>query len=295
MFKPQLAEDANKLQAPLTFDKFFSHKLDGIRAVTKFGSALTRSLKKIPNVHWEEQLAKVQDLDGELIMGYPTDEDVYRKTNSAVMSHDGEPELTYYVFDDLSRMDLPFEDRLDILMNRKDLPEFVIRLPQMTCSGQEELDALYQDALLEGFEGLMGRNKKSLYKSGRCTAKSQDSLKFKPFRDDEAVIVSVYEAMENQNEAFTDELGRTARSSHQANLVGKGMLGGFVCRDMKTGVEFSVAPGKLKHTERLTLWAVKGTLPGRILTYRHLTVGVKDKPRHGRFMRFRDPLDMSHG
>lgn len=296
MFKPQLAEDANKVVGPIAIEQmFFSHKLDGIRAVTKFDNALTRSLKPLPNIHWAEQLAKVQNLDGELIFGEPTDDDVYHNTYSAVMTQQGEPLVRYYVFDDLSRLDLPFEDRLDILMNRKDLPEFVVRLPQLTVEDQVALTVLYESALLMGVEGLMGRKKKSMYKFGRCTVKSQDSLKFKPYSDDEAEILSVYEAMENQNEAFIDELGRTARSTHQENLVGKGMLGGFVCRDLKTNVVFKVAPGKTKHAERLTLWAVRDTLPGRILTYRHLTVGVKDKPRHGRFLRFRSPLDMSYG
>jgi len=290
-FKPQLAEDANKLKEPLQIKELlFSHKLDGIRAVTKFNSTLTRSLKPLPNTYWAEQLARVQNLDGELIFGEPTDDNVYTQTYSAVMTQQGEPTVRYYVFDDLSRLDLPFEDRLDILMNRKDLPEFVVRLPQLTVENQEALTTLYQAALLKGVEGLMGRKKKSMYKFGRCTVKSQDSLKFKPYSDDEAVVVSAYEAMENTNEAFTDELGRTARSTHAAGLVGKGMLGGFVCRDVKSGVEFSVAPGKLRHEERTALWVVKDKLPGHVLTYRHLTVGVVNKPRHGRFLRWFNPV-----
>ena len=38
-------------------------------------------------------------LDGEIIVGPATAEDVYRVTNSAVMSRDGEPDFTYWLFD----------------------------------------------------------------------------------------------------------------------------------------------------------------------------------------------------
>jgi DNA ligase-1 len=164
-------------------------------------------------------------------------------------------------------------------------------LDQRLVAFQAELDAMYGSALEDGFEGLIARNLGGLYKFGRSTAASQDALKLKPFADSDAVVLSVFEAMANQNEAFTDELGRTKRSTHAAGLVGKGTLGGFICRDVASGVEFSCAPGLLSHAEREALWAIGGCV-GRILKYRHLPVGVKDLPRHPRFIGWRSSIEM---
>lgn len=292
MFKPQLSEDRNECKEAITFPKAFSYKLDGLRAVTKFGDTLSRSLKPIPNEYIRNKLRDYQDLDGEIIVGNLLAPDVRRRTSSEVRSYDGEPNFTYYVFDDLSNLQLPFEKRLDRLHQRI-LPDFIVVLDQSIINSQEDLDTFYQHALDEGHEGLIGRNLQSMYKFGRCTAKSQDSLKFKPFKDDEARILEVYEAMHNENEAFTNELGRTARSTHQENLVGKGMAGGFVVEDLKTHVVFRVSAGVLKHPERVWAWNHREQLKSAIITYRHFESGAKDKPQFGRFYAFRDSFDMS--
>lgn len=289
-FSPQLSTDIEKLKEPMTA-KLASIKLDGIRALTVDYRAVSRSFKSIENLHVERTLREYQGLDGEIIVGEPNAPDVYRVTDSAVSRIKGEPEFKFFVFDDLTRLDLCFEDRLKVLQDRN-LPDWIKVLPQVPVSHREMLDAFYEAALSEGYEGVMARNARSMYKFGRCTAKSQDSLKYKPFKDSEAIVLSVYEAMQNNNEAFLDELGRTARSSHQENLTGKGMVGGFVARDCYTGVVFNLAPGKLTHAERIELWQTPGSCVDRIAKYRHFTVGVKDKPRHPRWIGWRSANDM---
>lgn len=291
MFKPQLSESLDDLKDELTWPKFVSWKLDGLRAVTKFNNTLSRSMKPIPNTHVREKLAEWQNLDGEVLVGPMLASDVRRRTSSEMRSHDGEPDFTFYVFDELTDMSLTFEQRL-IRLQARDLPDFIKVLPQFTVYNKQELDDLYQEALDAGHEGLIVRNPKSMYKFGRCSAKSQDSLKYKPFQDDEAEILEVFEAMHNNNEAFTNELGRTARSTHQENLVGSGMAGGFEVRDLKTGVKFRVSAGVLSHPERAWAWQHREELRSRILTYRHMLLGAKDKPQFGRFISFRDKWDM---
>lgn len=293
MFKPQLAFDSAELKVPIKFNKRVSTKLDGIRLATPGAQPLTRSLKRIPNNCVAKILSDkvVAELDGELIVGPANAEDVYRKTYSGVMSHRGEPLFTYYVFDDLSDFSLTFDQRLDKLHSRK-LPSFVKILEQRLVSSQEELDQMYVENLERGFEGLIARNPDSFYNFGRCTGKSQDSLKLKPFADSEAVVLSVYEAEENLNEAFINELGYLDRSSHAENKVGKGMVGGFVVKDVVTGVEFNCSAGSMKHSERIDVWNLRSAVVGKIITYRHMTVGVKDKPRHPRFKGWRSALDM---
>lgn len=283
--KPQLSSAP---ESAITYPKLASLKLDGIRAITYNNQVLSRSLKPIPNLHIQQLLSPLHGLDGELIVGPPNAVDVYRTTNSAVMSINGNPDFTYYVFD-VPNHPGQLSKRLEHL-NTLQLPSFVKILRQTTVSSDEELNAYYAQSLQEGYEGLILRNADSSYKHGRCTAKSQDSLKLKPVEDNDAIILGAFEALENLNEAFTNELGRTSRSSHAENKVGKGMLGGFYCRDLATGVEFKCSPGVLTHAERTELWGQD--LAGKIVKYRSLTIGVKDLPRHPRFAGWRDGIDL---
>lgn len=292
-FKPQLASDIIKLKEPVTFNKLVSAKLDGIRLSTWKGQPLTRSLKPIPNKYVADLMRLAPFLDGELIVGPPNAPDVYRKTFSGVMSIEGEPDFTYYIFDDLSDLSVPFDKRLAKLLDKQSsFPSWVKVLDQHIVTDSEQMEGLYARFLDQGYEGVMARNPGSMYKFGKCTAKSQDSLKIKPFQDAEAVVLEVYEAKENLNEAFTNELGYTDRSSHAENKEGKGMAGGFIVQDLTTGVKFRCAPGTLTHPEREAIWELKHIFEGQILTYRSMVGGVKDKPRHPRFMKWRSTLDM---
>ena len=287
MMKPNLASEPDA-KYPLTFGKYASSKLDGIRGLTQYDTCLTRSLKPVPNVLLREAMTAVQGLDGEFICGEPTAPDCYHKTYGAVMTEDRHmDDITFYAFDVLDKT-LPFVDRYLKLLDLK-LPSFVQVLPQIYLESQEDLTAFYNTQLQLGYEGAILRNSSALYKEGRATAKSQDMLKFKPFLDSDAIVVDVYEAMTNNNEAFTDELGRTARSSHAENLIGNGMAGGFTVR-MGDKV-FNIAAGKLNHDQRREVLLNKHKYIGQLCTFRHLPIGEKDVPRHGRFIRWRSQLD----
>jgi DNA ligase-1 len=89
----------------LRFPLYASPKLDGIRAMVTDAGLVSRKLLPIPNRHLQLALSTdfLRGLDGELILGNPTDEDVYRRTNSSVMSRDGEPSVTFYVLDHFGR------------------------------------------------------------------------------------------------------------------------------------------------------------------------------------------------
>lgn len=295
-FKPQLAEDIGKVKGDIDFsDKLASLKLDGIRVCTLQDGAYTRSMKSVANRHIDSVLRQYPFLDGEVIMGEPNASDVYSKTQSAVNTIAGEPDFKYYVFDDLTNINKPFEYRLKALQDR-DLPSFIVKHAHFDVASQEGLDACYAGAMDTGYEGLILRNKSSLYKFGRCTAKSQDMLKAKPFDYGEAVVIEVCEAMHNGNEAFVNELGRTGRSSHQENLVGKGMAGGFLVEDCVSGARFYVAAGILTHSERVEVWDSRMSIPGKILRYKYMPYGIKEStgiPRFPRFYGWRSIDDMA--
>ena len=280
--------DLKKLKYPL----YASPKLDGVRGLVHNGVLRSRSWKEFPNEHTQEKfsLKVLNGFDGELILGEPTDPSVYRLTNSALQRESGKPKVWFYVFD-IFDSKLPFEKRLEDLFVRKVGMKDVVAVEQIIINNETELDAYEETKLNEGYEGVILRNPNGLYKHGRATSNSQELLKLKRFEDSEAEIVSVFEEMHNGNEAKKDAFGRTERSSHKANLVGKGRLGGFTVRDIHTGVVFDIGSG-FTAEEREQLWAIRDRLPGKIIKYKFFAVGVKDKPRHPVYLGPRETWDM---
>ena len=286
--KPNLADTPSPNQT-ITWPKYASPKLDGIRAIVQNGKLVSRSLKLIPNQTIRELIQACEGLDGELIYGDARAHDVYNLTYRKVMTKDGDAEgITFYAFD-LQRLGYAYQTRLHDL-HQMSLPSIVKVLPQMLVNSDIGLEAYYKEVLEQGYEGTILRNPDAMYKQGRSTAASQDMLKMKPFEDSEAVVLDFYEAMENQNTTFTNELGRTDRSTDASGLVPKGMLGGFVVRILNgkfKGVETNIAPGKLTHAERIYIWNNQSRYMNKILTFRHMPHGSMDAPRHARFYRWR--------
>lgn len=290
-FKPMLACNAefDKLIYPLTA----SPKLDGVRCCIRDGLALSRTLKPIPN-HFVQQVLShrcLDGLDGELIIDDPTSKTCYRDTVSGVMSHKGVPKFTYYVFD-LTDYDRAFQERYAALGRRiaAYYPR-IKRLPHTIIYDADDLAGYESRMVAQGYEGIILRGLHAPYKFGRSTVKEGYMLKVKRFVDNEAEIIGFEEEMFNGNEATTNELGRTERSSHAAGKVGKGTLGAFLVRDVTTGVEFSVGTG-LTAEERALCWRDRHSLVGELIKYKSFEVGVKDKPRHPVFLGFRDRSDI---
>lgn len=290
-FKPMLASpaDLDALRYPL----LASPKLDGIRAMVHEGGVMSRKLLLIPNTHVQVSLAPLmlQGLDGELIVGNPTNEDVYRRTNSAVMSRDGMPQFTFYVFDHFGVPSDSYAARMAMavraLSGARLLPGFEIRWHGQTqIRTRDELDTFEAQCVAAGYEGIITRDPKAQYKFGRSTAREQIMLKVKRFEDSEAEILSIEEEQFNGNEAQRDNLGRTKRSTAKAGKIGKGTMGALVVRDLKTGVEFNIGSG-FTAADRQGEWK-----PGEIVKYKFFPVGVKDKPRHPVFLGRRSKLDL---
>lgn len=296
IIKPLLATEAPE---DIRFPVFASTKLDGIRGIIgKDGILYSRSGKPIPNKHVQAKIAELvknlpeaRGLDGELIVGEATAKDVFRVTTSAVMSHDGEPDFSYYVFDHVFFGQLPFTDRFANIQ-KLNLPKLIKIVDQSMISNREQLDAIEEKYVTEGYEGLIIRDPNAKYKHGRSSAKEGILLKVRRFKDSEAEVVGFEEEMENQNEAKTNVFGRTERSTHKDNKVGKGSLGSFYVRDVKTGQEFQVGTGYTRD-DRQSFWKDRQSLIGKIVKYRYFAVGVKDLPRFPVFQGFRDKRDMS--
>lgn len=287
-FKPLLA-------APVDWDKLtyddllLSAKLDGIRAVVINGVVLSRSLKPIPNRHVQSLFSHLEHYDGELICGSPSAPDVYRKTNSAVMSVEGTPDVTFYAFDHIDEPDADYLTRYE----RLEESDNVVVLEQIGVSDLMTVKGLEEMYINQGFEGVMLRKSRgpmSKYKYGRATAKSCTLLKVKRFQDSEARITGFEELHSNQNEATTDALGHTVRSNHQANMRPMGTLGALVCVTVE-GVEFKIGSG-FDAATRQTLWNSRFDLLDAWVKYKHFPVGVLDAPRFPIFLGIRDAVDL---
>lgn len=293
LFRPMLAGKADF--ATLRFPVFASVKIDGLRCTIRNGLPMSRSQKMLPNKHFQSWVARNADilngLDGEVVVGAVNAPDCYRNSVVGIMSEDGEPNFIFYVFDIINDSS-PYNIRLQNMKNIFDETMFVKVLDQHLIENITELDAFEAAALADGHEGIMTRDPHGSYKEGRSTAKSQELLKIKRFEDAEAVIIGLEEEMHNGNVAMTNEIGRTARSSHQDNKTGKGTLGALVVKGLTSypGVEFRIGTGFDANT-RASMWN-SSNLIGKIVKFKHFPVGAKDAPRHPVFLGFRDPMDM---
>lgn len=289
IFKPMLATDADltKLRFPL----LASPKLDGVRAVVRGGVVYSRSNKPIPNKFVQETLGKFEHFDGELIVGEPYSKTAYRDTVSHVMSNDKTGfDIRYYVFDYIANESLIYKQRCEMVCLPKGDLSHVRALEQSYVTCMEDLLQLEESYLSSGYEGLILRAPAAPYKRGRSTVKEGYLLKLKRFADAEFEVIGYEERMHNANEATTNELGRTSRSSHKAGKVGLGDLGALVLKG--DGFTFSVGTG-FDDATRKALWEVRDRgLVGRLAKIKYFAVGMKTAPRHPVFLGFRDKIDL---
>jgi DNA ligase 1 len=284
-FKPMLASTKPVTVHDIQYPVLATPKLDGVRCVMQSGPK-QRSLKPVRNLFIQDELKDLRDgPDGELTVGLN-----FHKSSGDIRRSDGEPDFTYWVFDDFTDPTEAYETRLERLADIAAHPRVKLVLP-ILCNTPEELQVLVDGWVAEGFEGAITRTPGSPYKCGRSTLKQGWMLKIKDFVDEEATVLDTYEWMHNANEATTNLLGRTERSSHKENLVPTGMLGGFVLRsdsweDFRCGSMLGVT-----HEERKTLWEERDSLVGKLVKFKYQSHGSEAKPRLPIFLGFRDSDD----
>lgn len=288
-----------------------SFKIDGIRAMAYSDAAMSTSGKPLRNKQVQSYFHTVHHLidglDGEIIDGNPNDPNVMQAATTAAMNGDATTEFTYWVFDDFSKPELPFRERYENYRNRVNnanayleaagLRPFLRAVEYREINSMAEYEAMQQQASDLGYEGLYGKSWTAPYKHGRGTPKEKSCWKDKPWTDEEGVVVEVVEMMENTNEAFEDELGRTKRSTAAEGLVGKGYAGSLVVTNPKykdedgNDIPFRVSLGSLTMEERKAIWNDRETYPGKIATYKFFDFGVVDVPRSALFKSWRDAID----
>ena len=289
-FKPMAAatvEHFNQVRFPV----LASPKIDGFRIVVRGGKAMTRNLLHFPNRHTQALFSHpaIDGVDGELVVGSPFGEGVFSRTSSGVTSLEGTPKAVLYAFD---VVDIPtfYAERLHALRQLlRTVPHHIpIKLvEQDLLTTPAQLEAYIERQLAAGYEGVMLRDPDGMYKHGRSTLREHYLLKVKPFEDSEAIVLGVEEGVTNTNE--TGNAGR--RRSLKSGLVPNGTLGGMYVRDVKSGVEFNLGCGTMRHTEAQALWNDRAKLIGQLAKYKYQKIGTVEKPRQPIFLGWRHPVD----
>lgn len=296
--KPMLAEHFSEEHA--VFPYYASPKIDGFRCFNDSGQALTRSRKPQNNAPIREALSIIlaHGLDGELVAGSVNDPLAFQKTGALRNKTVPVPDWSWNLFDDFRNPTAPFVKRLESAAARcaeiNDCigEERVFHVEHVEIGNLDELLAYEAAMTADGYEGIMLRDPNGVYKYGRSTVKENALLKVKRFDHDEAVVIDFVELMHNENESFENELGRTARSSHQENLVASGRLGALVCKSPKWAEPFRVSCGSMTWEQQAYYWRIREQLRDRFTRFKHFSHGAKDKPRHGIWDGWREAWDM---
>lgn len=315
MIKPFLASDYD--ESKLRFPLLAAPKIDGVRGLNTYGTLTGRSLKEHKNRYTTRVFSQQRLIgcDGELIAGEnPRAADLCRKTSSAVGTIEGTPLVTWWLFDYFAPevFDLPYSQRylrlMDLIAEIGEADPALAALlrvvPTVLVHDLEELEEADTINISKGYEGTIIWDPNGKRKQGRSTPREGGYLRIKRFIDFEGEVVEVIEGEENLNEAKTNELGRTERSSHKENMIPNGMVGRLMVRALadvtwqgrvlfKKGDIVKVAPGKLTHQERRYYMREPNQIVGKIIKAQFFPHGFKDKPRFPTFQTFRSREDMS--
>lgn len=285
----------------LDYPVLVSPKMDGLRALGAKRQLLSKTLAPFRNeaMQYLAESGMFAGMDGELVAGSPSGDDVLRRSYSAFMSSAGEPDWYYWVFDRWDMPDTGFASRYDaaqrsVAAAAKRLGPRVRVMPQYRCDSPVAVLKQEEHALAEGYEGLMVRSMFAPYVPKRCTVKSGYLLKLKRFQDGEALLLYVEEAVSNANEAKVLGDGSTRRGRSAAGRsTGNGLAGSVVGIDTKTGVEVKASTARLTAEERLELLRIADELAGEspLFTYRRFGSG-DGAPRFPVFHSLRDASDI---
>jgi DNA ligase-1 len=291
-FKPLLAVEHSKVKTQPDV-LFMSEKLDGIRCIVFGGVPYSRSLKPIPNkfiqAYVRENAKLLEGVDCEIIVGDKNAPDVFNQSTSGCMRFDGEPDFTLWAFDKYHPFDT-WWNRYNALLDSK-LPDRCRILIHQPAPAQDVIDAFEKECLDAGAEGIMLRDANGKYKHGRSGTKTPEIQKVKRFVDSEFIIIGWEPKYHNTNEAKTNELGRTERSSAKDGLVALDTMGALLLK-MEDGTEFSCGSGFTDNI-RVDLWNMRDELAGKWAKVKYFDVGSGyTVPRFPTFLGLRDERDM---
>ena len=311
--KPALAEDA--IVHLTTFPCYVQPKIDGVRALFIKDTLTGRSLDPFKGTGITEYFSDPDHkwLDGEMTLGTKPNctERLCAATTGAMGRFKDTPEMAdlhWWIFDCLEHPDLPYKHRFAQAVELVDTlndPRIHWVPYTMECHNAEELKQAIAWCYEQGFEGAMIKNPEAPHKDGRATQKGQQMWRIKPWLDSEILVTGITQGNHNANEAKKNTLGRTERSSSKDGMVPNGMVGsiqGVLLADVicpmtgkllfVKGTEITVGPGEMTAKEAKHYWENPSEIVDHLVKFKHMTHGVKDKPRFPTYISHRLKEDM---
>ena len=311
--KPSLAEDAilDKVKYPI----YVSPKFDGVRALNLNGTLTGRSLDPFEGFGITDYFSGdwTLGLDGEMVLGPdPCADRLCSLTTGAMGRFKGVTEMAdlhWWVFDLVTpdTVGLRYKARYEMLRARVTALNHprIHLMPNAHVGTRTLLDELIARDAANGCEGTIIRNPDAVYKEGRATKKNQELWRVKPWGDFEILVTGITEGQKNTNEAKTNTLGRTERSSAKAGMVPNGEVGsiqGTLVKDIvvnggaltiPAGTLVTAGSGKMTEVEAAHFWTHQDEIVGHFAKVKTMLYGVKDLPRFPTFESLRLKQDMS--
>ena len=203
--------------------------------------------------------------------------------------------LRFWLFDGivLDRPELTgWLDRMRVIVRRLEKYDIsdILELPEyLAFSNFEELQALYDNALHDGWEGLVIVKKDHVYKYGRNSLKQGTLLKMKDdAREFDGIILGVEEGTRIKDgvERGQNELGRSTTSQKKGDREPNGKAKGFIIQYEDKGT-FTVGLKGFDDEAKRELLENADKYIGQHFKYTAMAP-TKDFPRHAYFDCWRD-------
>lgn len=242
---------------------YIQPKINGIRAVFKNDKLFSlqgnvfNSVPHINEIIIKLGLNKYFQIDGEL---YNPQFSLQMIRSIAIRKniHRDFKKIKYYIFDTIDPKK-NFEERHEDLKKWEPIIEktpILKIVPTFKVYDKDEIWKYLKKFKEKGFEGIIIRNPKGLYKIGK---RSNDLLKFKPMRSDKYLIVGVTEEKDIHGNP-------------------KNALGAFILSD-KQGNKFKVGTGPMFTREtRIKLWKERDALIGRYAIIKYVETTERGIP-----------------
>lgn len=324
-FLPLLAPNKEIDISSLSYSLLGSVKLDGCRLLAKQGQLVTRSLKNLPNKQYNEKFEPLRQysednnyiIDGEIYAhGVP-----FQFIVSCFMTQDFEAKTAikkwkelceehdyyitrqevydksmFYCFDLIVNENFGKQFKLrylDITKPANLFPRLLTRVHHKLLHNKEEVEEYFQEALKDGYEGLILRNPEGIYKFDRATIKQNIIFKYKPFVTTDKIIKGFIQATEvNKDvEKTINEKGysRTSKKQGDRHLINK--ASGFIV-DFN-GQDLTV-PIAMTDEQKKYIWTHQKEYLGKYIEFKYMEIGMKKDglPRIPKFKRFREDKDV---
>lgn len=291
MKKPMLlSNDEYDLNNLDYLNMFKSIKRDGVRAeITNIGIK-NRSLKILRNSkiqkYFEDVYKNLSDdiiLEGEIYCdGIPCREMAGICNSLDKNVPEGTKLYLFGIFD----TELTFIERIKLLQKIVIINCFGDKfqiVSQIKCDSAKDAQEFYDNAIKNGYEGIVLMDGSKKYKQGRVTIKQHIGYKLKPHKYEDLEIIGVTERMENLNESQTNELGHSFKRNTVDAKASTGIAATFICLMPDNITETKVTITGDENFRR-KIWENKEDYIGRYAVAKSMDYGAKDKLRNPRLI-----------